>query len=175
VSTIPKEIRDQFDRLWKRGEWSLLEEPVRDGDIPVFRKGCNLFTFFVCRHEAFPESYVLSIEDATATGLYTQNIEVLEQGENGDRRALERADEFIQEFMKAGIQAWMGFELTPTRPANEIRIKQTSVNEGGIVGVGDDDRVYAFAKSGWLPLPMKKLTEEEAEKELTEIGGIFTK
>lgn len=176
MNTLSKDIRDQFDLLWKRIDWFTIE-PGREGDIRTFRKWCEFFSFYVCRHAEYAETYMFSIEDSMGSQVFSRSFEIKGDGEAADLEAKKIADTYIQEFMKAAVLAWMGFELTPTRPADEIRMIQISADDGGLIGVGEDGNVYIFLKSGWFPLPMKKLTEEDAEKDLAAAGlrGVILK
>ena len=176
MNTLSKDIRDQFNLLWKSESWFTIK-PGREGDIRTFRKWCEFFSFYVCQHMEYAETYVFSIEDSTGSQAFARSFEVKGDGEAADLAAKKIADTYIQEFMKAAVLAWMGFELTPTRPADEIRMAQISANEDGLFGVGEDGNIYGFIKSGWFPLPMKKLTSEEAEQDLigTGLEGVLLK
>lgn len=169
MNAISKDIRDQFNLLWEKNGWNTIL-PRKEGDIRTFKKWCDFFYFYVCRDEEYAETYVFSIEDSTGSEVFSRRFEVKGAGEAADLAAKETADACIQEFMKAAVLAWMGFELTPTRPADEIRMAQISANGDGLFGVGEDGNIYGFIKSGWFPLPMKKLTSEEAEQDLIGTG-----
>jgi len=141
------ELSNEFNTMWKTDPgWAYM--PIhREGDLPTWRKACDLVTFFVTHKVEFQgkdiqsNRFEFSVELSGGGGtllvhsFYSMSWET----------AQPRANEFIQSFFEAAFKNWH-FEKKET---SELCLKQVLSNLDGasLLAVGEDGRLYRATKT----------------------------
>jgi hypothetical protein len=149
LKNMVTQARNSFSEVWKKDlTWSYT--PSNKGDPEHWTMKCAVFEVFVTH-------YGDNLFDvAVLWGQDSDEIFASEKIKSDLDTMKGHAREVAQQFLQVGMLNWFGFDLTLTRPVDEIRFKQISTGvDGKVFGLAEEGTVFRLDGSTWKPLTMK--------------------
>jgi hypothetical protein len=148
------QARNSFSDIWKKDFiWKYNPAGPERGDPEHWTMGCEVFTVHVTH-------YGNNLFDVAV--LWGHNSDQVFESEKikSDLETMKGyASEVAQQFLQVGMLNWFGFDLTLTRPVDEIRFKQITAGvDGRLFGLAEEGTVFRFDNGQWAPMLMKTKT-----------------
>lgn len=141
------ELSNEFNRMWQTDLGWQYSPIARDGDLPTWRRSCDLFTFFVTHKVEVDDDIIHSNRFEFSVELTGGGGTLLVhpfQSMSWDTAEV-RANEFIQEFFKAAFLNWR----LKKPEEKKLRLRQIvpDLDRAAMLALSDDGELYRATKT----------------------------